>query len=222
MTLLRRICVALCLPVVLYLLVALIGALVPGSKAAAPGVADQTILLAAGPIHYDILLPLDPPTREAFGFLVESGQPVTHSDARWLAVGWGSEAFYTATGDYTDLDVGVIWQAVTGDTSVLRFEVLGDVVVGGKIRAVSVTGDQLARLRGQVLQELARDDIGALLWREGVQLSGRDVFYRARSGFSIFRTCNVWVGEVLRDIGVPMGRWTPTPFAVTLSLKLHG
>jgi hypothetical protein len=43
------------------------------------------------------------------------------------------------------------------------------------------------------------------------------VFYEANSHFSIFRTCNVWIAEVLRGAGVPMGIWTPTPYSVSLS-----
>lgn len=190
----------------------------PGRTADVSGALDQQILLAAGPIHYDILLPLTSETRSAFGFLAADELPVWHPDASWLAVGWGSEAFYTATGTYRDLQLQTIWTAATGDTSVLRFEVLGEVAIGGKVRAVSVSDAQLARLRGLILQDLRRDVSGAPTKPHDAQLSGNDVFYRAQTGFSIFRTCNVWVGAALRRAGVKMGGWTPTPYAVTLSL----
>lgn len=215
---LRQAVLAISLAIASYLGAAFVGSMGP-SAVAVEGAKDQQILLVAGPIHYDILMPLNADTRAAFDFLADAGLPMTHPDAAWVAVGWGSEAFYTATGDYTDLDLRTVWKAATGDTSVLRFEVIGPIATGGKIRPIDLTARQLAQLRGQVLAELARDLSGAPIVVQGAQLSDGDVFFRASARFSLIRTCNVWVSDVLRAVGVPMGRWTPTPYAVTLSLR---
>ena len=52
----------------------------------------------------------------------------------------------------------------------------------------------------------------------GLGLTGTDAFSPAKGRFDVFRTCNVWVSKVLNAAGVRMGRWTPTPYSVTLSL----
>ena len=197
-----------------YLAAAILGAVLPGRVADVLSGDDVEIVLIAGPIHYDLLLPLDDDTRAAFGFVADAGVPLNGAD--WLVVGWGSRAFYTATADYTDLDIAVIWEAASGDASVLRFDVAyGDWSVYGITVPLSV--DQYARLRGEILQDLARDPLGFAQLVPGASLTATDVFFAADSRFSILRTCNVWVGEVLRAVGVPMGVWTPTPYAVTLS-----
>ena len=131
-------------------------------------------------------------------------------------MGWGSRAFYTSRGTYADLDASVIWDAATGDSSVFRFDLAyGDWTEVGS--SVVISHEQLALLRGQILQDLDRDDAGGAVLIPGAALSATDVFYEANSHFSIFRTCNVWIAEVLRGAGVPMGIWTPTPYSVSLS-----
>ena len=71
---------ALLLPALvgLYLLAAAAGAVIPGrvQEASAKDGPPVTILLVAGPIHYDILLPLTAETRAAFAPLGPHGLPV--------------------------------------------------------------------------------------------------------------------------------------------------
>ena len=198
----------------LYLFAAVVGALIPGPTAKVAQGAQTSVVLAAGPIHYDLLIPADPDTRQAFGFLTDFGVPV--EDADWIVVGWGSRAFYTATGTYQDLAIGSVLQAVTGDSSVMRFDAaFGD--LSGLGPTISLSHDQLALLRGQILQDLARDDLGGPIPVTTDGFTATDVFLEAQGHFSILRTCNVWIGQVLRGAGVKMGIWTPTPYAVTLS-----
>lgn len=214
MTWLVRLCAGLICVIFLYLAVAVVGALVPGPVVDVPGGDDVTVVLVAGPIHYDLILPNDAQTRRAFGFLADYDLPL--ESAEWIVVGWGSRAFYTATGTYRDLDARVIWDAATGDASVFRFDVAyGDWAAFGV--PVTMSWDQYALLRGQILQGLARDGAGLPVRVPGASLTPGDVFLDAKSHFSILRTCNVWIGEILRGAGVSMGFWTPTPYAVTLS-----
>jgi uncharacterized protein (TIGR02117 family) len=118
-------------PVFLYFGLAIFGALVPAPLTAPSGPnsgqtsAGQEIVLVAGPIHYDILLPADNDTRAAFAFLETAGVLIGSRGVQWLSVGWGSEAFYTTIGSYRDLSLRTIWRAATGDAGVIRFEVYG-------------------------------------------------------------------------------------------------
>ena len=48
-----------------------------------------------------------------------------------------------------------------------------------------------------------------------------DGFYAAKGRFDLLRTCNVWIGERLRDAGLRFGRWTPMPLSVSLSFDLY-
>ena len=70
-------------PVVAYFVVAAAGAVIPQRTADVPASGDtQEIILVAGLIHYDILLPADDATRAAFGFVEEAGVPLSHPMVR--------------------------------------------------------------------------------------------------------------------------------------------
>jgi hypothetical protein len=49
-------------------------------------------------------------------------------------------------------------------------------------------------------------------------LGPRDVFYASPGRTDIFRTCNAWVGRMLRASGQRFGLWTPATWSVRLSL----
>ena len=203
-----------------YLLAAVLGALIPGATVAAANDGDRqrTIILMEGPIHYDILLPLDDATREAFDFANHDGVLVSHPEAEWLSIGWGSRAFYTNIGGYSDLTIPIIWRAATGDQSVIRLDSLGSLPAEyPALRYIKVTETQLTNLRDLLVSELGPEPV--VLKQSG--FGPNDRFYTASDTFSLARTCNVWVSDTLRQAGIAMGIWTPTPYAVTLSLRVN-
>lgn len=199
--------------IIAYLIAALIGALWPNGETGG-GAGEVTVYLVAGPIHYDFLLPADAETLEAFDF-ARGHVPLDAPGVDWVVVGWGSRAFYTATGGYSDLSLGTVWRAATGDGSVLHVSVAGD-VTGLVDRQLSLTAEEYRALRAAILST-APDPTPIA----GAGFSEWDAFFEAGGRFHLFRTCNVWVAEVLRAAGLRFGRWTPTPYAVTLSRLIH-
>ncbi|WP_303435327.1 TIGR02117 family protein [Octadecabacter sp. 1_MG-2023] len=199
---------------------ALLGAFAPQNPRADVGdaPADREIILVAGLIHYDILLPVDDATLTSFEFLEGAGVPLRHPLVRWLAVGWGSEAFYTTTGNYSSLSASTVMKAATGDDGVMRFEVTGALPVHPRLLRIRVSEAQLAALRASILSDLDATP-------RALPLSGftpTDVFFPAAGRFNALRTCNVWISDKLSDAGLTSGAWTPTPYAVTVSLWWNG
>lgn len=201
-----------------YLIAAAVGAVLPTGDRAANEPASHEVLLVAGPIHFDFLLPLDDPQVAAFSFAADAGVPMDDPRARWLVVGWGSAAFYTTVGSYADVAPSAVWRAVTGDQAVMRFDVVGAVPDVPGVHRLPLSEGQFT-----ALVQAIRADLGAVPVRLPLDgFNGTDAFFAAEGHFNIFRTCNVWVGEKLRQAGVAFGRWTPTPYAVRLSLWWHG
>lgn len=215
---LRRVVLALIALPVVYVLAGFLGALVPGLIADAGGAPTERIGLARGPIHYDILLPLTPAVRKAFGFSAAQGLPVQHSDAEWLVLGWGAAGFYTTVGDYTDITGGVLARALFGDTAVMRLDVAGDISAVTGIDWLEVSPAQIGALSEVALAALDRDAAGQPIAIPPAPWGQTHVFYSAKGRFSMFHTCNAWAGETLRAAGIAFGLWTPTPQALSLSL----
>lgn len=218
----RGLALALSIPLGLYLIGALIGAIVPfGVSGAAPGGQDREIGLLSGPIHYDLLLPLDAETRAHFGFAAAAGLPIDHPEARWLVIGWGAREFYTTTGDYTDVTPGAVLWGLFGDRAVMRLDLAGPLPADLDIQRLTLSNAQFALLLAAISESFARDDAGNPVWLADKGLSGSDVFFAARGRFNLFNTCNVWVGNMLRAAGLDFGIWTPLPVSVRLSHRLH-
>lgn len=215
----RRLIVWALSPVFLYLTLAVVGALVPALRDdVGPQKDDAWIILAQGPIHYDILLPLDDETRATFAFVARDGVPIIDPDAKWLSVGWGSAAFYTSTASYADLSFKTVLKAATGDDSVLRFAAYGSLPNVDNLHRIPVSTAQLEVLRERIRSGLA---VAPTPIPEA-GLAVEDVFYPAKGRFNILQTCNDWVGQKLSSAGLNFGIWTPTPFAVTLSIWWNG
>ena len=203
---------------ILYVLAGFAGALIPSGIAASVAVPTARIGLARGPIHYDILLPLTPAIRDRFAFAEALGVPVLHPDMQWLVVGWGARSFYTTVGTYGDLNAGDVWHGLVGDTSVMHLGIAGPIGDHPQLTWLPVSEAQLTALTGAVFASFATDSDGLPIPLRGIHFGPTDAFYVGNGRFHIGRTCNVWVGEVLRQAGIPFGIWTPTPQAVQLSL----
>jgi uncharacterized protein (TIGR02117 family) len=193
--------------VFLYFGLVVVGALVPASLMATSSrdldlnSAEREIILVAGLIHYDLLLPADDATRATFASLDAVGVPIGSPSVEWLSAGWGSEAFYTTTGSYSDLSLSTIWQAATGDAGVIRFDVYGALPDHPSLRRVKVSQVQLDASRAAI-----RDDLGTAL--DALSLDGysdTDVFYSAAGRFHVLSTCNVLAGKSCQLRGWSLG-----------------
>lgn len=197
----------------IYFCLAFLGAVVPGNNQLIDDVPEVEIALVAGPIHNDFLLPLTEETRAKFGFVESDGLPVNHDQAGWLLVGWGAREFYTSVGSYRDVTFGATMKALFGDRSVMRVEVVGAVDPEGRFPVLQLSKQQYAAL----LDAIVASFDGSISLSRASDKPGA-VFYPAKGGFHIGRTCNQWVGEMLRRAGVRFGVWTPVPAAIRLSL----
>ncbi|MBY6154033.1 TIGR02117 family protein [Vannielia litorea] len=206
------------LAVLLYLAAAALGGLIPGRVAeVAPGEGTPVeIGLIAGPIHYDFILPATPETRAALAFAAEGGVPIYAPGVAHVLVGWGSAGFYTTAGSYADVAASTVLRAAIGDTSVLRFEVYGPLPAALDYPRLSLSPGQYRALLAFIVASRSGPAV------EGAGFSDTDAFFAARGRFHLLRTCNTWITDALRAAGHPAGAWTPTPYAVTLSLWWHG
>ncbi len=205
----------------LYLMAAVLGAVLPG--AATPDNTPRTheVLLISGPIHYDLLLPLDAEAMARFAPLLQTGLGLDHPAAEWLVVGWGAQDFYTQTRVSTDLRFPALWRGIIGDRSVLRVDIVGALNPDLPVRRLALTAPEYTALLASIWTsfDLGADGIPARVNVAGYTLT--DGFYAARGTFNILRTCNVWIGERLRAAGLRFGLWTPMPLSVSLSFDLY-
>ncbi|MEX3015859.1 DUF2459 domain-containing protein [Gymnodinialimonas hymeniacidonis] len=199
-----------------YLVAATVGGVLPGRTTELPPGDDVEIGLLFGPIHVDFLLPADEETRTALAFASPAGVPVENTGVAHFIVGWGARDFYTTAGTYADITVSATFRAVTGDESVLRVDVTGPILEGAEYPRLALSQAQYDALLAEITATVGGPSI------PGAGFTTTDGFVEAEGRFHILRTCNTWVGRVLRASGVPVGAWTPTPYSLRLSLWRAG
>lgn len=202
-----------------YALAAALLALVPGPRDASadPAAGTVTVLLVAGPIHYDFLLPADRTTRARFAFAEAAGVPVRHPGAAWIAVGWGARAFYTTAGTYADITPGAVLKGLTGDLSVMHLDLAGPLADPGTALHLALTPRQYTRLLDAIAAGFAADADRDPIPLAAPGFGPADAFFEARGRYDPINTCNAWIGQTLRAAGLAFGLWTPLPYSVRLS-----
>ena len=204
--------------VALWLIAATVGAFIPGRSVQMDGDASVRIGLVAGLIHYDFLVPARSDVLERFGFVEINGVPIRLPQVQYLVIGWGAHDFYTTTGSYRNISARAIWRGIIGDASVMRVDVVLAIPPDIPVQWLDLSEAQFVAFLAAIESGFAPER--TVLVSAGFTES--DQFFHGEGPFSAFRTCNVWVGEVLRASGVRFGVWTPAPWSVRLSLWWFG
>jgi uncharacterized protein (TIGR02117 family) len=202
--------------VLAYIAAATIGALVQSAEVGGPEGEPVTIYVASNGFHADIVVPFETPAKSWGGLLQAS--PITSelvAGTRWIAFGWGSEVAYTRLGEITDLTPDIMVRALAFDRSVVHVAPLADISSGDGVWLIQVSGTGYRRLVSVIEDSFALDAAGRPILLDGITHGYGDSFFRGRRRFSLFRSCNVWVGEALRAAGIRAGIWTP--FAQSLN-----
>ena len=209
--------------VMLYLFAALMGGLLPSGIKAISGTSQplqMPVYLTANALHADIAIPVNNLTRKQFLFLQDTGFPLNNPNLEYLIIGWGSREFYTSTATYSDMSVGTIWRAATGDSSVMHVAPGGDMSKSEGVVKILMTQQGFENLLQFILQSFEIDKGKPVLLPDATFGYG-DVFYEARGRFNIFNPCNVWVSNALNEAGVSTGVWTPTTYSLMLHHRLY-
>jgi uncharacterized protein (TIGR02117 family) len=173
------------------------------------------ILVINNGVHVDLVIPLDAPSFQMRA-LIEGGNYRTDPHLYTHAVlGWGNRKFYLETQSWNDIKLSNVLYAFSGlgDTTV-HVELTTRVLFNMKRerqRLLRLSASQFRLLCEHIDQTLKKDAQGIPLPIACEPYGNSDCFFEGVGGYHLFRTCNVWVGEGLRQSGVRVGLWTVTP-----------
>ena len=183
----------------------------------------ETVYVITGTLHADFLIPNELVAQSKFGFLSETKLPLDHPNLKYLAFGWGSKAFYTTAGSYSDITVSAAFKEITGDQSVMRVVAFGDIDPSAPdVIVLKLSRQQVDALLDHLYTSFKLNADGAPQFLRGASIGSNDAFYEGVGGFNIFHPCNQWVNQGLRKAGVEVGRWTPTTQSLRHSLSYFG
>jgi uncharacterized protein (TIGR02117 family) len=188
-----------------------------------PAPAGTEIFVCSNGVHTDFVLPVKTPVIDWSARFParDFAGPVAGYDH--LGIGWGDLDFYRATPRWRDFDAGTALHALLG---------MGATALHVQYRPGPGPSEKCGRLTIDDVQYRALADYidGSLLGSAAGEaaipaVSGygaTDAFYVAVGRFSLFKSCNVWVGQGLQAAGLPTGIWTPFAFLVLAHLPAAG
>jgi len=191
------------------------------SDTASPADASRRILVLSNPIHTDIAVPVDADLLTRFAFLRDGSLEIDHPGLRYIVFGWGGLAFYTQTPTWADLKPMPVLKSFTVDRSVMHVALAGDIpLFDPSVMAVDLSAAGYARMLDFIVASFSRPE-GREVPLIGQSYGRDDAFFEAEGAFNVLVGCNIWTAAALRQAGIGTGWWTPLPWLLTRSLRLH-
>ena len=188
----------------IYLLLALIGSLIPVNSAWKEPQQGITVYIADNGIHADIVMPV---SAQGLEWSRVMARPGGADDARWIAFGSGEERVYLNTPTWLDITPRTIWSALTGGKRVMHVEYVPSPAYAA--RQIRLRPEEYRRLWAAIRADLVLDRQGRPERLAHPGYGPFDAFYRARGKESAIRTCNTRVADWLRLAGVKTSLWPP-------------
>jgi uncharacterized protein (TIGR02117 family) len=167
-------------------------------------------------VHTDLVLPLRNSRYDWWELLSPEDFPSDVSQFRYVGFGWGDREFYLETPTWADVRVTTVAKASIGlgSTTVHADLLYALPLADDRCRRVRVSSEQYDRLVERIRDTLVLAEDGRAAAIRGAHYHHADAFYEATGRYHLFRTCNVWAGDVLRAAGIRVGLWTPLPGGV--------
>lgn len=202
----------LLLPLITYLLIAVLLSYVPVKEKPQPNPQNHTVYISSNGVHLDIIVPRNKLDQQLV-------QDLKYKDSEeYFAFGWGDKNFYINAPEWSDLTPRIFAYAFFVNSPTLihltKYESPQDHWI-----EVKVTDAQLKHINEYVLKTFAVDDNNQKILLAGKGYWDYDDFYEANGGYSALRNSNSWVNKLLKECGLPACFWTPFDFGVLRAYK---
>ncbi|PHI20423.1 TIGR02117 family protein [Lewinellaceae bacterium SD302] len=186
--------------IVIYLLAAFLLPMISVDAEPVTDTKNKTAYLDGNGVHVDLIFPaveLDP------GFL----DSITVSpDTKYVAFGWGDQGFYLNTPTWGELKfstafVAAFLKSPTAMHLTDHFSTQDD------WRVLSLTETQQQELLDYLKTGFARDESGRIRLIPDAGYGEHDRFYHGTGHYHAFNTCNTWVNNGLKKIGLRTAIW---------------
>ena len=165
--------------------------------------------LASNGVHVDFVFPVDSEVVDWLALFPLHHFPLFDGEPQYIAIGWGDREFYLTTPHWRDLRAGTALRALSGtNPSLLHVSYLRDIDQLFQVRRLAISAGEYASLAGFVRARLAAPETAAQPVA-GFRYGPNDAFYPAAGSYSLWYTCNNWIGEGLRRAGIRTSVWTP-------------
>lgn len=131
---------------------------------------------------------------------------------KYLAIGWGDRKFFVETPTWDDFNTATALRAFFWPTdTTLHVTYQRTPLEGEFVRQVILTEDQYQALVSYIDQFIERDSDGNPIQLPNTGYTQKDTFFKSNGSYHIFWTCNAWVNQGMKQVGIRAPLYTPLP-----------
>lgn len=199
-------------PPVIYLVLALVGSIIPVNSNLETENTEMHIYLYKQDMHTDILLPVKSRIIKWDRIFKPEHTLSNPQNSEFIGFGWGDLNFYRNTPQWEDLKLDVAFKALfLKSQSALHTRFYQKISVSENLVKISVSEDQYKKLTEYILETLSAENKGEIQPVSDLHYYQDDAFYLTETSFHLFKTCNTWTNSALKASGLRACLWTPFP-----------
>jgi uncharacterized protein (TIGR02117 family) len=199
-----------------FVVIAFYGEAIPTGELPKEG--EHAIYVRSNGIHTELILPSETPEINWKDFISteDFGDSISHD---FVVVGWGDKGFFMNTPQWSDLTVNTVTSALFLPTSTAMHVAFREIPEeNGQCYKLMVTSEQYQEICGFVKRSFLTDsETAQLIPGKGYGVS--DNFYEANNSYHMFRTCNTWTSNALKEAGIKTSTLAIFPNSVMGHLK---
>ena len=162
-------------------------------------------------VHTDIILPKKSTVFDWSDMFTDSAFIDDVSDKTHIAFGWGEKGFFLDTESWTNFKFSTAAKAMFLPTdSVIHTWFINPEDYSGVV-TIKISEQQLKQLTGFIHNSFKTDLNEKVIHIPGYAYNTTDAFFEANGKYHLFNTCNSWLGQALKETGVPVPLLTPMP-----------
>lgn len=194
----------------LYLLLAVIGFLIPVNSNEETQDRQHTVFLVSNGVHVDIAVPVKSEIMDWTSLVEPDHVRAKIHNFRYLSLGWGDLGFYRTTPEWDDLTPDTAFKALfLPSPAAIHATYYRDLWEDDQTISLQLDDNQFRRLTTYLLNSFSIPEDGDVKSVEGLHYGETDAFYPAPGSFSLFKTCNTWANNGLKYAGLEASLWTP-------------
>lgn len=170
-------------------------------------------------VHTDILLPVKTEQKDWTKNFPKDSFSVTDPSYNYISFGWGDKGFYLQTPTWNDLKISTAFKAAFGlsETAMHVSYVQEKKQQNERCRELKIDSLRYKQLIHfiEASFDIKEDDL-ELINHPGY--GHFDRFYEAKGRYSLFKTCNIWTNNALKEIKVQTALWSPLAEGLMASL----
>lgn len=184
--------------------------------------AEQEIKLfiVSNDVHTDIIVPAKTRYKDWSLDFLKNTFDVKDSSFSYIAFGWGDKGFYLYTPSWDDLTFSTAFKAAFGlSESAMHVRYMKKQNSKKENCAeINIDAAHYKKLVSLIENSFEKKE-NTYIKIDHPGYGNHDRFYEAKGTYSLFKTCNVWTNNVLKEINVKVACWSPFAKGLIGSLK---